>query len=728
MTTRPSDRSAIRPPSLARRESTQALAPDDTAGPDALPALALGTRGELRTSTQAASPAARHKSAAPVLRARTAEPDWIGAVLGSYRVVELIGRGGMGHVFRAEHVRLGREVALKLLRSDYSQRRDAVARFFQEARTVNRVRHRNIVDVTDFVELEDGTTFIIMELLRGQSLGRWAAPGVEVARALAVLIQICDGLSAAHDVGVVHRDLKPDNIIVERTLDGAELVKLLDFGVAKLVNREDEDVGVQTAAGSVIGTPAYMSPEQAGGMAVDGRSDIYSLGAIMYELFCAQPVFRGRSFGELVRKHLTEPPVPPSATPRGAGIDPRLEAVILRCLEKDPISRYGTIDELREALLGLLAGIGAPELVPVPAVDTPARGGAPGLARASHPPVPAPAASTSDAVHPDELAQSSRRAGRPSAARSPTDELASRASGSAASSAPGLTSASGAVVPLAPLRLDSGSAPGGLVTTELTGPRTPWWSWLLLGCAAAGLGVVAAVWYLERMAAPPPAPARDVALPSAIAEVPLAAPRWVEVKIESEPPASVFAAGGGAELCTTPCTYSVDARDGGPRLRRYVIRRSGYRDAAATIDLVSGPHALQLALEPIPEGLNDAPAPQRGAATEGSARGAPARSLRASDSAPPRSLRAPKRVPRGPLPPASDASVQTVPGASPPPVPDAPELPPARPPETASPAPRDGSDLIDPAEAEPEPPPAKRPRPPAPIDPADTLDPFRPRS
>ena len=237
----------------------------------------------------------------------------------------------MGYVYRAEHVKLGREVALKLLRGDYARRRDAVLRFFQEAKTVNRVRHRNIVDVTDFVELDDGTTFIIMEFLRGQSLGKWARTGIDLPRALAVLVQICDGLGAAHAVGVVHRDLKPDNVIVVPTSDGAELVKLLDFGVAKLVNRDDEDVGFQTAAGSVIGTPAYMSPEQAGGMMVDHRSDIYSLGAIMYELFTGQPMFRGRSFGEYVRKHLTEMPVPPRQTQGGGahrraarGADPQV--------------------------------------------------------------------------------------------------------------------------------------------------------------------------------------------------------------------------------------------------------------------------------------------------------------------------------------------------------------------------------------------------------------------
>ncbi|TMQ21290.1 MAG: hypothetical protein E6J90_14400, partial [Deltaproteobacteria bacterium] len=240
------------------REPTQSL----HLGPDDEPAsLALGTHN--RPVTRVESPVARGRTSAPAPRpapsgSRRDDPEqYVDAVLGSYRVLALLGKGGMGTVFRAEHVKLGREVALKVLRNDYASRRDAVARFFQEARTVNRVRHRNIVDVTDFVELDDGTTYIVMELLTGTSLGAWAQDGVEAPRALAVLVQICDGLAAAHDVGVVHRDLKPDNVMVVPTSDGADLVKLLDFGVAKLVNREDEDVGIQTAAGSVIGTPAY---------------------------------------------------------------------------------------------------------------------------------------------------------------------------------------------------------------------------------------------------------------------------------------------------------------------------------------------------------------------------------------------------------------------------------------------------------------------------------------
>jgi eukaryotic-like serine/threonine-protein kinase len=277
----------------------------------------------------------------------------IGKVVGSYRLLEIIGRGGMGCVYRAEHVKLGRDVALKLLREDYAQRRDAVTRFFQEARAVNLIRHRNIVDVIDYVELDGGTVFIIMELLAGTSLGRLMRGPLQIGRALGVLAQICDGLSAAHAVGIVHRDLKPDNIIVVRSPEGGDLVKILDFGVAKLVDKYASDPDL-TAVGSVIGTPAYMSPEQAGGLAVDGRADVYSLGAIMYELFTREPLFRAESFGEFVRKHLNDDPIPPSQVAGCEDIDPRLEGIIMRCLAKGPDSRFQSALELRASLIALL--------------------------------------------------------------------------------------------------------------------------------------------------------------------------------------------------------------------------------------------------------------------------------------------------------------------------------------------------------------------------------------
>jgi serine/threonine protein kinase len=556
------------------REPTQSLRlePDEIDSPE----LALGTHN--RPATRVESPAARTRTPMPPgprIRRSDDPTAYVDSVLGSYRVLELLGKGGMGYVFRAEHVKLGREVALKLLRSDYASRRDAVTRFFQEARTVNRVRHRNIVDVTDFVELDDGTTYIVMELLTGTSLGHWAQTGVDLPRAIAVLIQICDGLGAAHQVGVVHRDLKPDNVVVVPTPDGAELVKLLDFGVAKLLNRDDEDVGFQTAAGSVIGTPAYMSPEQAGGMVIDARSDIYSLGAIMYELFCGQPMFRGRSFGEYVRKHLTEMPVPPHDTPGGAAIDPRLESLILKCLDKDPEQRFASIFELREALLQLLGTYGG--------------------------------------TNPPGLALAASGARLPLPAGDPTGQ--SQVSHSAHVSHP-----SGPQGLPPPMTLE-----GDYRLPSPATRTTPGWVWFVGGAAAVGLGVSSAVWLAGRdepplvkprvLAAAPtttaatPAPA---ATPTPAAPVPATDPpataapaadppprrALVEVRFDAQPGGSVFAEGRPTELCRTPCAFDIDLADGGALDHRvFLVKRSGYLDSPITVDLTGTQREFQVALQ-----------------------------------------------------------------------------------------------------------------------------------
>jgi serine/threonine protein kinase len=554
------------------RDPTQSLQIDPEDDEPSHPSLALGTHEKREERTRVESPGAQKRTPPPpqargsgnrpppIPSRNPDEPERIGTTLGSYRILELLGKGGMGYVFRAEHVKLGREVALKQLRSDYARRRDAVARFFQEARTVNRVRHRNIVDVTDFVELEDGTTFIIMELLSGQSLGKWARTGVDMPRALAVLVQICDGLGAAHQVSVVHRDLKPDNIIVIPTSDGAELVKLLDFGVAKLLNRDDEDVGFQTAAGSVIGTPAYMSPEQAGGMLVDARSDIYSLGAIMYELFCGQPMFRGRSFGEYVRKHLTEMPLPPRATPGGAQIDSRLELLIMRCLEKDPNMRFPGILELRDALLGMLGGM-----------DT-------------HPPGLATVTGSNARVGPTLVPHAMQTI----LPQVPIPYLPTPASG------------------MHPSLYYSQYA--SQIAPPPPPAATPWWVWFVGGALAVGLGILAAVWYAGRteptvVAAPQPV-AKPVLQPIVTPQPadPLPLPplkaKFFEVKFDSLPSGGVFADGHSAELCRTPCAFNIEIDDGGPVDRRtFVVRATGYKDTSIVIDLASPKHNFHVTLE-----------------------------------------------------------------------------------------------------------------------------------
>ena len=297
-------------------------------------------------------PQAAAESARPRRRTDSQEmvDEMLGEMLGSYRIISLLGEGGMGRVYMAEHVKLGRKVALKLLRPEYAVKKDAVRRFFQEARAVNKIGHDNIVDITDLQELNGGT-FIIMEMLQGEDLSdlvRNADAPMPLHRAMQIATQVCDALIAAHKTGVVHRDLKPDNIFIVNTATKRDFVKLLDFGVAKLFNEEND--GWQTAVGSVIGTPAYMSPEQATGIPVDHRSDIYSLGAIMYELFTGHPVFRAKSFGEFVVKHMNDEPVPPRDLANAPKIPAALEMVILRCLEKPPEKRYQSVEDLRDDL------------------------------------------------------------------------------------------------------------------------------------------------------------------------------------------------------------------------------------------------------------------------------------------------------------------------------------------------------------------------------------------
>ncbi|MBL9017894.1 MAG: serine/threonine protein kinase [Myxococcales bacterium] len=605
MTTRdPRSRPPARPSEAqgAGRDPTQSLSidPADEVEPSH-PSLALGTSdrvpGEERTKIE--SPNARVKTPDPARSAPKPPPvprygdegdERIGGVFGSYKITELLGKGGMGYVYRAEHVKLGREVAIKLLRTDYAKRRDAVSRFVQEARTVNRIRHRNIVDVPDIVELEDGTTFIVMEFLRGMSLGKWARTGVDLPRALAVLVQICDGLAAAHSVSVVHRDLKPDNVIVVPTPDGAELVKLLDFGVAKLLNRDDEDLGFQTAAGSVIGTPAYMSPEQAGGMPIDHRSDIYSLGAIMYELFCGQPMFRGRSFGEYVRKHLTEMPVRPKLTPAGKDLDDRLEALIMRCLEKDPNARFSQITELRDQLLELLGSM------------------------ETHP--PSFSQLTASGLRPAPL---------PTLPSQPIPHVPTPIghSGGHASQVPPHPSSGHFFHPPTPLQYSQYSGVVGLPQPPQPAPA-PWWVWFAGGAVAVAIGIAAAVWYAGRTESTPEASPRPqpVAQPEAQKQEPTVTPakqeptivprKPIEVQLDSLPSGHVYADGKSAELCTTPCKLNIDPNDGDAADKRtFVVKADGYHDGVVVVELASAQREFSVTLKQLDVVVTEKPAVTR---------------------------------------------------------------------------------------------------------------------
>ncbi|MCP3105448.1 serine/threonine protein kinase, partial [Myxococcus sp. K15C18031901] len=276
-----------------------------------------------------------------------------GALLGSYQLETLLGEGSMGRVFQARHVRLGRQVALKVLKPEHARDGNFVQRFFQEARTVNQINHEHIVEIFDFVdEGEGGHVYCVMELLRGQGLGALLKQeSLSLARIQRIAVQVCAALGAAHQVGVVHRDIKPDNLFLIQRSGQPDFVKVLDFGVAKLLAAEDAPP-TGTVDGTIIGTPAYMSPEQAAGLPVDARSDIYAVGNILHEMLTGHPPFQAEAFGQLVVQIITQPPPPlPSHLASGEAVPPALAELVSRCLAKEPEARPRSLAEVTTALL-----------------------------------------------------------------------------------------------------------------------------------------------------------------------------------------------------------------------------------------------------------------------------------------------------------------------------------------------------------------------------------------
>ncbi len=279
----------------------------------------------------------------------------IGSTIGNYVVRDKIGEGGMGVVYVAEHPRIGRKVAIKVLLPEYSQNPEVVARFFTEARASSAIKNEHIIDIIDFGELPDKSSYIIMEWLEGQSLTQLLEREGRVSqeRALHIARGIGRALQSAHSHNIVHRDLKPDNIFLVTRGDDHEFAKVLDFGIAKLLGNEGAGAPVvasKTRTGAIIGTPIYMSPEQCRGVAVDERSDIYSLGIIVYQMLCGQVPFAAEGLGELLLKHMTEAPRPPRE------LQPLLaesvERAVLMALEKDPAKRHRNVADFIAALGG----------------------------------------------------------------------------------------------------------------------------------------------------------------------------------------------------------------------------------------------------------------------------------------------------------------------------------------------------------------------------------------
>jgi serine/threonine-protein kinase len=275
-----------------------------------------------------------------------------GVTLGDkYKIVRQIGRGGMGVVYEAEHLGLGKRVAVKLMLEKYAADSDATSRFKREALAASRIGNPHIIDIADIGVAPDGRAYVVMELLTGSSLADVIKRGgaLPMTRALDVIRQVLRAVGAAHAKGIIHRDLKPDNIFLLDGGDGRDFVKLLDFGIAKAVDQAAEIAKTNlTTTGTVMGTPLYMAPEQAMGHAADARVDLYALGVILYEMLAGAPPFTGVPYPVLLVKLLTEPPALLAEV--APGLPPYVVAAVHRALEKEPAERFASCDAFLAAL------------------------------------------------------------------------------------------------------------------------------------------------------------------------------------------------------------------------------------------------------------------------------------------------------------------------------------------------------------------------------------------
>ncbi|MBN1653051.1 MAG: serine/threonine protein kinase [Deltaproteobacteria bacterium] len=294
---------------------------------------------------------------------------------GEYRIIERIGSGGMGSVYKAEQPKMNRFVAIKVLHSRYLSRNDLVSRFRREARAMSQLSHPNTARVYKYGQLEDGSFYFVMEYMTGYNLVqevRTKGP-IEADRCINIMVQVCGALEEAHQAGIIHRDLKPENIFLTNQGGTVDFPKVLDFGLAKVSEKQigSKSLLNLTQQGAVFGTPEFMSPEQALGAPLDRRSDVYSLGLIMYEALTGKLPFDATEKRQVMKAQVKDKPIPLSKRTRDISFSPKLEAVLARALAKDPAERHPTAAKFAEALKGCLSSkLATSAAIAVPAPRT----------------------------------------------------------------------------------------------------------------------------------------------------------------------------------------------------------------------------------------------------------------------------------------------------------------------------------------------------------------------
>lgn len=345
-------------------------------------ALGSATVSACPTCATEATEAARFCGSCGAILSTSAPTDdpWLGRIVDRrYKVLSRLGAGGMGVVYRVEHLRLEKTAAMKVLSPEVARRDEMVQRFRLEARAVSKLNHPNIVQTFDFGQFDD-SLYLIMEYVKGDDLAavlKSEGP-LPLDRAARLFVQACSALTEAHDQGIIHRDLKPENLMVHRRRDGSEHLKVLDFGLAKL--RELDESAAVTSGKQILGTPYYMAPEQVRGEALDPRADVYSLGATMYRVLTGAPPFNAPSPMGVLAKHITDAVTPPSVKAPERGLPPEADEIVLRAMAKNLSDRYESAAAIQRDLERIVGGAVSVSTAPPPRGRITAVGEAPTLA------------------------------------------------------------------------------------------------------------------------------------------------------------------------------------------------------------------------------------------------------------------------------------------------------------------------------------------------------------